>query len=211
MNFKIFDYRKDLHNLFVTPQIRSRFLKINPGDIHDLHSHDLGHEIFFIIEGELLFYIDGSEQTVKSGQLCIAKSGEIHQVKNQTDQDVIMYLSVTPHIQPTHTGRDKNGKSHSVKFLPSKVYDTCTDEDTPISELIDNFTSAVDKLAKTSSVAAHRFDHLSTELKHSISRDDINNMDIVREQMWNEIREIHVDLYKLSDLWNDLAPRSGTV
>ena len=75
MSFSVFDYKKDLANLFVSPHIRARFLRIEPGEIHGMHSHDLGHEVFFILEGHLTFYIDGEEQTLGPGQLCVALSG----------------------------------------------------------------------------------------------------------------------------------------
>ena len=72
MSFSVFDYKKDTANLFVSPHIRARFLRIEPGEIHGMHSHDLGHEVFFILEGHLTFYIDGEEQTLGPGQLCVA-------------------------------------------------------------------------------------------------------------------------------------------
>ena len=51
MGFPVYDYRTDVRNVLVTPQIRSRFLKMEPGQSAQLHSHDLGHEIFLILEG----------------------------------------------------------------------------------------------------------------------------------------------------------------
>ena len=54
-----------------------------------------------------------------------------------------MYLSVTPHIQPTHTGRDKDGTRHPTAFQASSSYDVETDTETPIDALIDNFTAAI--------------------------------------------------------------------
>ena len=52
MAFQIFDFRNERHikNLLVTPHIRSRFLRMKPGQVADMHSHDLGHEIFLILQ-----------------------------------------------------------------------------------------------------------------------------------------------------------------
>ena len=52
MSFQIFDYRNEDHikNLLVTPNIRSRFLRMEPGQVAGRHSHDLGHEIFLILQ-----------------------------------------------------------------------------------------------------------------------------------------------------------------
>ena len=41
MGFPVYDYRTDIRNVLVTPQIRSRFLKMEPGQSAQLHSHDL--------------------------------------------------------------------------------------------------------------------------------------------------------------------------
>jgi len=59
MPYTVFDYRADVKNLFVTPRIRSRFLRMEPGEVHRAHSHDLGHEIFLILDGECDMEIDG--------------------------------------------------------------------------------------------------------------------------------------------------------
>ena len=62
MGFPVYDYRTDVRNVLVTPQIRSRFLKMEPGQSAQLHSHDLGHEIFLILEGRVEFEIDGETE-----------------------------------------------------------------------------------------------------------------------------------------------------
>ena len=64
MSFQIFDYRNEDHikNLLVTPNIRSRFLRMEPGQVAGRHSHDLGHEIFLILQGSCIFDIEGEEQ-----------------------------------------------------------------------------------------------------------------------------------------------------
>ena len=56
MSFAIYDYHndEDIRNVLVTPQIRSRFLRMEPGSVADIHSHDLGHEIFLILEGRVI-------------------------------------------------------------------------------------------------------------------------------------------------------------
>ena len=56
MAFKVFDYRRDIKNLIVTPQIRSRFLKMEPGQYNQRHSHDLGYEMFLIAHAAIPTY-----------------------------------------------------------------------------------------------------------------------------------------------------------
>tara|TARA_Y100001933_G_scaffold251614_1_gene289535 strand:+ start:258 stop:896 length:639 start_codon:yes stop_codon:yes gene_type:complete len=209
MSFSIFDYRKDLANLLVSPHIRARFLRIEPGEIHGMHSHDLGHEVFFILEGRLTFYIDSEEQTLGPGQLCVALADQIHQVHNNGDEPVYMYLSVTPHIQPTHTGRDADGTRHPTRFVASSSYDVVTDESTPIDELIDDVTAKAESLADSARKGAETSRQLGAQLKDALSNRDAEEAVQLREALWERLRQTHRDLYALSDRWNDLAPRAG--
>ncbi len=103
MPYAIYDYRADVKNLFVTPRIRSRFLRMEPGEVHRAHSHDLGHEIFLILEGTCQMEIDGERAVLGPGQLCVAFAHQMHQASNVGDGPMTMYLSVTPHVEPTHT------------------------------------------------------------------------------------------------------------
>ena len=209
MSFSIFDYRKDLANLLVSPHIRARFLRIEPGEVHGMHSHDLGHEVFFILEGCLTFYIDGEEQTLGPGQLCVALADQIHQVRNNGDEPVYMYLSVTPHVQPTHTGRDADGTLHPTRFVASSSYNVVTDESTPIDELIDDVTAKAESLADSALKGAETSRQLGAQLKDALRNEDAEEAVQLLEALWERLRQTHRDLYALSDRWNDLAPRAG--
>src|SRR2546426_11555417 len=109
MCFPIYDYRTDVRNVLVTPQIRARFLRMEPGQVAALHSHDLGHEGFLILEGRAVFEIDGETQELGPGQMCVALADQVHSVRVAGEEPMTMYLSVTPHVQPTHTIRTRDG------------------------------------------------------------------------------------------------------
>ena len=109
MSLKVYDYRSDIVNMLVTPQIRCRFLKMAVGQFNAGHTHDLGQEIFLILQGRAEFEIDGQSAVLGPGQMCIALTDQYHTVRNVGDDEVIMFLSVTPHIQPTHTLWNEDG------------------------------------------------------------------------------------------------------
>ena len=75
MSFHVYDYRTDVCNMLVTPWIRSRFMRMEPGESASLHSHDLGHEIFLVLAGRAEFTIEGGVRVVGPGQLCVALAG----------------------------------------------------------------------------------------------------------------------------------------
>ena len=211
MALEIYDFRKDIRNLLVTPQIRSRFLRMEPGQVANLHSHDLGHEIFLILQGRAHFRVAGEEAELGPGQLCVALVDEAHQVRVVGDEPMVMYLSVTPHVQPTHTGRDEDGQRHPVRFAPSSSYDVDTDTTTPVGELLDRFVAASAGLAETAAAAASAHREHGGPLKRALADGDHDAAGQHREVMWDCLYATFQGLYALADQWNTLAPRAGAV
>ena len=123
MTFDVYDYRTDVRNILVTPEIRSRFLKVEPGGPAGSHTHDLGHEVFLVLDGIAEFEIDGNKRQLGPGQMCVALAGQMHGVRAVGDRPTTMYLSVTPHVQPTHTFWDDAGRRLPHRFAPSSNYD----------------------------------------------------------------------------------------
>src|SRR6187551_2627964 len=93
MSFEVYDYRTTNRNVLITPEIRARLYHMKPGQVDGRHSHDLGHEIFLILEGQAEFTINGATKVLGPGEMCIALADEIHQVRNRLpDKPTIMYL-----------------------------------------------------------------------------------------------------------------------
>jgi len=200
MPFTVYDYRNPEHvkNLLITPEMRSRILRMEPGQgFNTRHSHDLGHEVFLILQGVAEFEIEGDIQQVKAGQLCFALTDEAHSVRVVSDAPVIMYLSVTPHILPTHTGRSAEGEAGPIRFSPASGYDVELDASVSRSdriarhrEAIDTLSSAVQNMQANSSSALGRL------------ADDAES---VREEMWSDLYRVFKSVSELGDSWNDLA------
>ena len=208
MSFTVYDYRTDVRNVLVTPQIRSRFLRMEPGQIAQLHSHDLGHEVFLILEGRAAFEIDGETQELGPGQMCIALVDQSHSVRVVGNEPMTMYLSVTPHIQPTHTSRTEEGARLPHRFMPSSAYDVESDTSLSIEELIERHIEAAQAVAETAQVSADVQRNMATKLKDAIAEGDYNAVKDARDAMWEALFEMFKSLYCLADMWNELAPRA---
>jgi quercetin dioxygenase-like cupin family protein len=206
MGITIYDYRNDVRNVLVTPQIRSRFLKMQPGQVARLHSHDLGHEVFLILEGRALFEIDGETAELGPGQMCIALADEIHQVSVVGDEAMTMYLSVTPHVQPTHTMRTENGERLPLRFMSNTAYDV-EPNTTPMTDLIDRQVDAANVLAEAAQRCAQVQQSAADQLKQAIAAGDNAAAVGARNAMWEAIYETFKKVYALAEVWNDLAPR----
>src|SRR5688572_7333014 len=137
MSFEVYDFREVNRNVLITPEIRARLYHMKPGQVDGRHSHDLGHEVFLILEGLAEFNINGTKKELGPGQMCIALADEIHQVRNLLpDKPTIMYLSVTPHVHPTHTGRTLTDEKVAPHFTPNANYHVEQDMSVPIADLL---------------------------------------------------------------------------
>lgn len=210
MSFEVYDYRTVNRNVLVTPEIRARLYHMKPGQVDRRHSHDLGHEIFLILEGRAEFNINGTVKEVGPGQMCVALADEIHQVRNLLpDKPTIMYLSVTPHIQPTHTGRDEQDRKMPPHFNPNANYDDARDESTPITDLLDQELAALRQVAATAQQAVSVHEQQAEALRAARTAGDADGAVAARNAMWDAIYSLHKQLYALGDVWNELAPRAA--
>src|SRR5215831_8896556 len=110
MVIRVYDYRSNLSNLVVQPQIRSRFRVVELGPVPQVHSHDLGGETFVVIQGQIEFTVGGEHVVAQQGQAIYVPPRTTHAVRAIGDQPGVIYLSVSPHVEPTHTFYDANGQ-----------------------------------------------------------------------------------------------------
>lgn len=209
MSLTVYDFRTDIANLLVSPQIRARFMRLEPGEVAAAHSHDLGQEIFLVLAGRAEFTIDGEVAEVGPGQLCVALVDQVHTVRALGDVPMVMYLSVTPHIQPTHTFWGKRGERRPHRFVPSATYDHPTDTATPLEEMLDRLQAATGALQDAAENAAGVQSRLSGELARAIAAGDLDDADERRGRIWDALCQIHRRSADLADIWNHLAPRAG--
>ena len=207
MSFTVYDYRTDVRNILVTPQIRSRFMKMQPGQVAQPHSHDLGHEIFLVLEGICEFEIDGESRELGPGQMCVALAAQIHSLRVVGDEPMTLYLSVTPHIQPTHTRWEEDGQKSPPRFAPSSAYDVQPDLSISIEKLIEQHIEEAEALAQAARSNADVQKEIADKLKKAIAEGEEQAANDVRNAMWEAIYTVHKRLYGFGDAWNALASR----
>lgn len=207
---RVYDFRKDIQNVLVTPQIRARFMQMEPGTVQTRgHSHDLGQEVFLCLQGSAVFEIAGKSAEVHPGQMVVALTDEIHKIRVTSEEPFIQYLSVTPHIQPTHTMWDEDGKRMPHRFVPSSSYDVETDTTTPTEELIDCVVDTVAAFAGAAQSTADEEKELGAILKKALTDNDDTTAGDTRARMWDALLPLYEKMYEIASLWNDLAPRAA--
>jgi quercetin dioxygenase-like cupin family protein len=208
MGFEVYDYRTVNRNVLVTPEIRARLYHMKPGQVDGRHSHDLGHEVFLILEGQAEFDINGSKQVLGPGQMCVALADEIHQVRNLLpDKPTIMYLSVTPHIHPTHTGRSEDGARMPPRFAPNENYHVQTDTNVPIEDVLAKHLAAAHAVLDAAQANWERQQEAAGQLRQALESGDRDAATTARNAMWDAIYHLHKRIYDMGAIWNELAPR----
>lgn len=211
MPFEVYDFReeKDIRNLLVTPQIRSRFLRMAVGQVNGWHSHDLGHEIFLILQGQAEFeMIEGDKHVLGPGQLCIALTDEQHIVRNVGDDEVIMYLSVSPHIHPTHTyWIDDVTKMRRPRFEPYKAYDVESDDNTTVFDLADRHLKATEELTQIVQETVQVQQTQVAAFEEAVAAGDPGAILDARDAMWEAMYTMYKTVHEATQVWNDFTAR----
>jgi quercetin dioxygenase-like cupin family protein len=211
MPYAIYDYRRDIRNLFVTPQIRGRFLRMAPGEVHGRHSHDLGHEIFLILDGRCRMEIDGEVADLEAGQLCVAFAHQMHQASNPFDEPMTMYLSVTPHIHPTHTQyNQETWERLPPRYMSKAAYHQDDPVATvPTAELAARHLAAVQALAETTRAAAEAQAASIAALQQAAEAGDQTTLKAAMDDAWAQVYATFQAVNAMAEAWNDLAPRAA--
>jgi quercetin dioxygenase-like cupin family protein len=211
MPYPVYDYRHDIKNLFITPQIRGRFLRMEPGEVHARHSHELGDELFLILEGQCDMEIEGDHAVLGPGQACVAFAHQMHQARNTSDAPMTMYLSVTPHIEPTHTHYDPDtGERLPPHYNPPTAFDK---DDTlaavPTTELAERHLAAALALSEVASSAAAGQVASIAAVKRAATAGDPAALKAAMDATWEQVYATYRALNVLAAAWNDLAPRAS--
>ena len=211
MGIDVYDYRNDVRNVVITPEIRSRFLRMEPGYTAPRHSHDVGHEVFLILSGRAEFEIDGERAVLGPGQMCFARAGQMHQVKVVGDQPMTMYLSVTPHLEPTHTFWDDQGRKlpprYGVPTAAERAQEPPSPE--PLAALADRHAAAARALAAVATANAAAQEAGAAAVKRALAAGDAAAARSAIEAMWQQISRTYATLQSLESVWNELTVRAS--
>ena len=59
-----------------------------PGSVIGRHRHTGNEEMYFVVSGEPLVRVDGSETRLRKGSLSVVRNGQSHELVNDTAADV---------------------------------------------------------------------------------------------------------------------------
>jgi quercetin dioxygenase-like cupin family protein len=206
VSLEVFDSRTDIRNLFITPEIRARIMRFEPGQVGHGHTHDLGHEMFIVLNGAAEFTIAGQSAIVGPGQICVARAGEWHEIRTLEGGPMTLYLSVTPHLEPTHTQWDREGGTR----LPYRYGLNASQKPAePASELLARHIAASEALAGAAQDNASAQQALANTLASALHDGDAAAAHAAIGQMTHAFQAFYARLQDAEHAWNALAPAAA--
>jgi quercetin dioxygenase-like cupin family protein len=212
MPLEVWDCQRDVKNLFITPEIRARIMRFEPHQISAGHTHDLGHEMFLVLHGQAEFTIDGQSAVVGPGQACVARAGQWHEVRAVGDEPMTLYLSVTPHIEPTHTQWEHEGGlqlpyRYGVATRAERAADSRPQS--ALSVLLEQHLAASEALAVAAQANAAAQTAAAAELRGALTTEDTQAVHAAIDAMWASFRSLYGQLQASERAWNELAPAAA--
>jgi mannose-6-phosphate isomerase-like protein (cupin superfamily) len=97
-------------SLTFTDYVRSRVLNFAPGFAADKHFHQGADELFWFYRGTARVITPDQDVALPEDSVIINPAGEWHVIANgSADQPLLMFLTVTPNVTPSHTFFDAGG------------------------------------------------------------------------------------------------------
>jgi hypothetical protein len=134
----------------------------------------------------------------------------MHQARNTSAEPMTMYLSVTPHIEPTHTHYDQaTGERLLPRYNPPTAFDqTNVSSDISTATLADSHLAAAQRLAEVAQRAAEAQVAGVAALK-AVADGSPDAVGAAMDTIWAQVYATFEALNAVSTTWNALAPRAA--
>lgn len=83
-------------NLFETERMFCDVYGLEPGQAQAGHVHDGSDKVYFVLDGEGIFTVDGQEQTLGPGHAIFAPAGSQHAVRNAAHDRLSLLVFMAP-------------------------------------------------------------------------------------------------------------------
>lgn len=103
------DYRKLIRfsdekmtkvNLYESARMFTDLYCLQPGQAQKVHDHAGEDKIYFVLEGSPTGILGDEERLLEPGMTCVAKAGVPHGVRNDSDRNAVLLVTMAPHPKP---------------------------------------------------------------------------------------------------------------
>ena len=95
--------------LVYTDYIRGGVLNFRPGFTADKHFHQDADELFWFFQGQCRVETPEGLVVAAAGSIIYTAPGEWHIIENAASEPLLMFVTVTPNLVPSHTFFDADG------------------------------------------------------------------------------------------------------
>jgi len=82
--------------LFKSERLLVGLNAFEPGQAHELHSHEGMDKLYYVLEGDGIFLLDGRHLGMKAGELMIAPEGVAHGIRNTGTGRLLVLAVLAP-------------------------------------------------------------------------------------------------------------------
>ena len=82
--------------LFESPRLLVGLNAFEPGQVHELHSHEEMDKLYYVLEGDGIFLLEGVHQPMRAGELMIAPEGVPHGIRNTGTGRLLVLAVLAP-------------------------------------------------------------------------------------------------------------------
>ena len=84
------------NSLFDSPHLFYDVYCLLSGQAQKVHAHEGSDKVYYVLRGTGRFTIGGEEEDLGSGSAVIARAGSPHGVRNETDEDLVLLVTMAP-------------------------------------------------------------------------------------------------------------------
>jgi mannose-6-phosphate isomerase-like protein (cupin superfamily) len=85
------------NTLFDSPHLFYDAYCLLPGQSQKIHAHDGSDKVYYILQGTGRFTVGDEERDLSEGNAVIARAGDPHGVSNETQENLVLLVTMAPH------------------------------------------------------------------------------------------------------------------
>ena len=82
--------------LFDSPHLFYDAYCLLPGQSQKIHAHEGSDKIYYVLRGTGRFSVGGEEGNLSEGHAVIARAGDPHGVRNDTEEELVLLVTMAP-------------------------------------------------------------------------------------------------------------------
>ncbi len=84
------------NSLFDSPHLFYDAYCLLPGQSQKVHAHEASDKVYYVLEGIGSFAVGDEERDLGPGHAVIARAGEPHGVRNTSDENLVLLVTMAP-------------------------------------------------------------------------------------------------------------------